>query len=139
MERVLAGASGAEGGPDDADAVFILQHPPVYTLGAGSTTDHLRFDPAHPPAPLYRTERGGEVTYHGPGQLVVYPILNLARHKQARPRGGEGAGRGGEGRGGHLVHEQARPPPLGLAPPPAPGNPAAWQPGAACSSRRALG
>jgi hypothetical protein len=44
------------------------QHPPVYTLGAGSSEEHLRFDPADPPHPLHRTERGGEVTYHGPGQ-----------------------------------------------------------------------
>ena len=64
------------------DTLLLLQHPPVYTLGAGSTTDHLRFDPASPPHPLYRTERGGEVTYHGPGQLVLYPIMNLKMHMQ---------------------------------------------------------
>lgn len=62
------------------DALLVLQHPPVYTLGAGSTIDNLRFDPASPPHPLYRTERGGEVTYHGPGQLVLYPIMNLKMH-----------------------------------------------------------
>ena len=64
------------------DTLLLLQHPPVYTLGAGSSTDHLRFDPASPPHPLYRTERGGEVTYHGPGQLVLYPIMNLKMHTQ---------------------------------------------------------
>lgn len=64
------------------DTLLLLQHPPVYTLGAGSTTDHLRFDSASPPHPLYRTERGGEVTYHGPGQLVLYPIMNLKMHMQ---------------------------------------------------------
>lgn len=42
-------------------AVILLQHSPVYTLGAGSTIDHLRFDPSNPPHPLFRTERGGEV------------------------------------------------------------------------------
>eukprot|EP00798_Chlamydomonas_sp_ICE-L_P002531 gene2531-5482_t len=61
------------------DALFILQHPPVYTLGIGSTKDNLLFDPSTSPIPVYRTERGGEVTYHGPGQLVLYPILNLRR------------------------------------------------------------
>ena len=60
-------------------SVLLLQHPPVLTLGAGSTEANLKFDPEHPPLPLHRTERGGEVTYHGPGQLVMYPILNLQR------------------------------------------------------------
>ncbi|KAK9829378.1 hypothetical protein WJX72_005482 [[Myrmecia] bisecta] len=69
------------GSRDIADAILLLQHPSVYTLGAGSTEDNLRFDPSHPPFPLYRTERGGEVTYHGPGQLVLYPIMNLRRHQ----------------------------------------------------------
>ncbi|CAG9464839.1 unnamed protein product [Pedinophyceae sp. YPF-701] len=59
--------------------VLMLQHPPTYTLGQGATEAHLRFDPAAPPHPLYRVERGGEVTYHGPGQLVVYPVLDLDR------------------------------------------------------------
>lgn len=54
---------------DTRDTLLLLQHPPVYTLGAGSTEAHLRFDPAAPPHPLFRTERGGEVTYHGPGQV----------------------------------------------------------------------
>jgi lipoyl(octanoyl) transferase len=57
--------------------VIILQHTPVYTLGEGSTEEHVKFDIGNPPAPLFRIERGGEVTYHGPGQLVMYPILNL--------------------------------------------------------------
>ena len=61
----------------DNNAAILLQHQPVYTLGAGATEAHLRFDPEFPPLPLYRIERGGEVTYHGPGQLVLYPILNL--------------------------------------------------------------
>lgn len=64
----------------DSDTLLLLQHPAVYTLGAGSTTDHLLFDPESPPHPLHRTERGGEVTYHGPGQLVMYPIMNLKQH-----------------------------------------------------------
>ncbi|WIA14326.1 hypothetical protein OEZ85_002856 [Tetradesmus obliquus] len=67
---------------DRRDTVFLLQHPPVYTLGAGSSEAHVKFDLQQPPHPLYRTERGGEVTYHGPGQLVMYPILDLTRHQQ---------------------------------------------------------
>lgn len=59
------------------DRVLLLQHEPVLTLGAGSTEENLNFNRSAPPLPLYRTERGGEVTYHGPGQLVLYPILNL--------------------------------------------------------------
>ena len=51
------------------DSVLILQHAPVYTLGAGSTMDNLLFDPKASSIPLLRTERGGEVTYHGPGQV----------------------------------------------------------------------
>eukprot|EP00889_Picochlorum_renovo_P003890 jgi/Picre1/30920/NNA_006279.t1 len=65
------------GGTDLLGSLIILQHDPVYTLGEGSTLDNLRFDVDNPPHPLFRIERGGEVTYHGPGQLVMYPILNL--------------------------------------------------------------
>ena len=57
--------------------VLCVQHPPVYTLGAGSTLQNALFDTANAPIPLHRTERGGEITYHGPGQLVAYPIINL--------------------------------------------------------------
>lgn len=62
-------------------ALITCQHPPVYTLGQGATLAHLNFDPQSPPAPLYRIERGGEVTHHCPGQVILYPILNL-RHYQ---------------------------------------------------------
>lgn len=78
-QKELVAASCSRVAPGE-DTVLLLQHPPVYTLGAGSTTDHLKFDPASPPHPLHRTERGGEVTYHGPGQLVLYPIMNLKMH-----------------------------------------------------------
>ena len=64
--------------------VLLVQHEPVYTLGAGSTTENLLFDEEDPPLPLYRTERGGEVTYHGPGQLVLYPVSPLDRHVPTR-------------------------------------------------------
>jgi lipoyl(octanoyl) transferase len=65
------------GGAPASDELLLLQHAPVYTLGTGSTPANLRFDPAAPPFELHRTERGGEATYHGPGQLVMYPILDL--------------------------------------------------------------
>ncbi len=67
--------------PELPDAVILCQHPPVYTLGQGASLEHLKFDPRHPPAPLHRIERGGEVTYHCPGQVILYPILNLRRHQ----------------------------------------------------------
>ena len=66
--------------PLGADAVLLLEHEPCYTLGRGATEAFLRFDPACPPAPLFRIDRGGEVTHHAPGQLVLYPVLNLQRH-----------------------------------------------------------
>jgi lipoyl(octanoyl) transferase len=64
------------------DVLLLLEHPPVYTLGQGSSLKHLRFDPADPPYPLHVVERGGEVTFHCPGQLVGYPILNLRYYRQ---------------------------------------------------------
>ena len=66
--------------PNGPDAVLLLEHPPCYTLGRGADEGFLRFDPAQPPAPLFRIDRGGEVTHHCPGQLVLYPVLNLQRH-----------------------------------------------------------
>ncbi|NJK41243.1 MAG: lipoyl(octanoyl) transferase LipB [Acaryochloridaceae cyanobacterium SU_2_1] len=63
------------------DALILLEHPSVYTLGQGASTAFLKFDPQQPPHPLHRIERGGEVTYHCPGQLVGYPILNLQSHQ----------------------------------------------------------
>jgi hypothetical protein len=51
------------------DSVILLQHQPVYTLGTASTPDNMLFNPDSCPIPVYRTERGGEVTYHGPGQV----------------------------------------------------------------------
>jgi len=68
--------------PDLNDVLILLEHPPVYTLGTGSTTEFLKFDPKQTNFELYRIERGGEVTYHCPGQLVAYPILNLRYYQQ---------------------------------------------------------
>ena len=67
---------------DAEDALIVVEHPPVFTLGRGSKVEHLKFDEASPPYPLLRVERGGQVTFHGPGQLVAYPILDLHHHKQ---------------------------------------------------------
>lgn len=66
--------------PAAPDQLLLLEHEPVYTIGRTPDATSLR-DPAALPAPLVRTNRGGQATYHGPGQLVGYPIIDL------RPRG----------------------------------------------------
>jgi lipoate-protein ligase B len=58
------------------DMLLLLEHPPVYTLGRGGDERHV-LNPRQ--VPVYRVGRGGDVTFHGPGQLVGYPILDLAR------------------------------------------------------------
>ncbi|MEB3266683.1 MAG: lipoyl(octanoyl) transferase LipB [Cyanobacteriota bacterium] len=73
LQRLLAD-------PQAAGGLILLEHQPCYTLGRGADPVHLRFDPADPPLPLHRIDRGGEVTHHAPGQLVLYPVLNLRRH-----------------------------------------------------------
>ncbi len=67
---------------DVSDALLILEHPAVYTLGTGSSLEFLKFDCQQTEYELYRVERGGEVTYHCPGQIVGYPILNLRYYQQ---------------------------------------------------------
>jgi lipoyl(octanoyl) transferase len=62
-----------DGGPD---ALLVLEHPPVYTLGRGADARFLGVA-ADGDVPVVRVGRGGQVTYHGPGQLVGYPILGL--------------------------------------------------------------
>ena len=68
--------------PSLNDVLVLLEHPPVYTLGTGSTLDFLKFDPQIEEFEIHRIERGGEVTYHCPNQLVGYPILNLRYYQQ---------------------------------------------------------
>lgn len=68
------------GDPAGPDTVVLLEHESCYTLGRGASEAHLRFDPSAPPLPLFRIDRGGEVTHHLPGQLVLYPVLQLQRH-----------------------------------------------------------
>ena len=63
--------------PDDH--LLLLEHPHVYTLGVRADPGHMLIDPADVGAELVRADRGGDVTYHGPGQLVGYPILTLAQ------------------------------------------------------------
>lgn len=65
--------------PQAPEALLLLQHQPCYTLGRGASLEHLGFDPDDPPLPLHRIDRGGEVTHHAPGQLVLYPVLDLRR------------------------------------------------------------
>jgi lipoyl(octanoyl) transferase len=65
--------------PLGLDTVFMLQHSPVYTLGTGSDE---KFVLHNDKVPTIRMDRGGEVTYHGPGQLTVYPILDLRNYRQ---------------------------------------------------------
>ncbi|HEY9692789.1 MAG TPA: lipoyl(octanoyl) transferase LipB [Oculatellaceae cyanobacterium] len=64
------------------DALILLEHPPVYTLGQGASLNFIKFDLNHTKPEVHRIERGGEVTYHCPGQLVGYPILNLRYYQQ---------------------------------------------------------
>jgi len=61
----------------DADYLLVLQHPHVFTLGAHADPSHVLTDPESVGAALERTDRGGDVTYHGPGQLVAYPIISV--------------------------------------------------------------
>ncbi len=63
-------------GPDTADVLWVCEHPPVYTQGLAGKEAHL-LDPGA--IPVVQTNRGGQVTYHGPGQVVAYPLIDLQR------------------------------------------------------------
>lgn len=63
-------------GPDTPDQIWLVEHPPVFTLGLAADPRHLL---ACGEIPVERTERGGEVTYHGPGQVVAYLLYDLRR------------------------------------------------------------
>ncbi|MEX2228497.1 MAG: lipoyl(octanoyl) transferase LipB [Dehalococcoidia bacterium] len=82
-DRVLAARDGAfVGAPSEALAV--IEHTPVYTLGRRGGHEHVLVDPAElraRGAEVIATDRGGDVTFHGPGQLVAYPILDLRRRR----------------------------------------------------------
>lgn len=73
-EEVIAGAP---------DALLFVEHPPVLTLGASFHSENLLFTREQIKArgvQVHETDRGGDVTYHGPGQLVMYPIFDVGRH-----------------------------------------------------------
>ena len=61
---------------ETSDELWIVEHPPVYTLGLAGKPEHLLQQTA---IPLIKTDRGGQITYHGPGQLVVYLLMDLRR------------------------------------------------------------
>lgn len=61
---------------DTPDEIWFLEHPPVFTLGMNAAPEHVL---ATGTIPVVQIDRGGQVTYHGPGQLVVYPLLNVRR------------------------------------------------------------
>ena len=64
--------------PDTPDELWIVEHPPVYTLGQAGKPEHILRDIG---IPIVKIDRGGQVTYHGPGQVVIYLLLDLSRLK----------------------------------------------------------
>ncbi|MBI3784580.1 MAG: lipoyl(octanoyl) transferase LipB [Deltaproteobacteria bacterium] len=66
-------------GGDDDDHLLLVEHPPVYTLGRGAAVDDLLGADVRLGVPVFRVGRGGGVTFHGPGQLVAYPITRLSQ------------------------------------------------------------
>src|SRR4051812_37378892 len=67
------------------DTLLLVEHPPVVTLGRSSNPAHLLTDAAslaRRGVDLFEVERGGDVTFHGPGQLVGYPIIDLRGHRE---------------------------------------------------------
>src|SRR5919197_6513705 len=78
LQRSLAGAVSQGAIPD---TIVLLEHPPVITLGRRTEEGELHV-PDSAEVEIVETDRGGKSTYHGPGQLVCYPILDLTRHGQ---------------------------------------------------------
>jgi lipoyl(octanoyl) transferase len=66
--------------PETSDEIWVCEHPPVFTQGLAGKADHVLFNPPGPDhIPVVQTNRGGQVTYHGPGQVVAYPLIDLRR------------------------------------------------------------
>jgi lipoyl(octanoyl) transferase len=63
-------------GPATPDELWILEHPPVYTVGVAGRKEHF---PSGAEIPIEHIDRGGQITYHGPGQAIVYALVDLAR------------------------------------------------------------
>lgn len=80
QERVAARKAAAI-----PDTLLLLEHPPVYTLGRNARRENVLVSEAFlrsRGASIFETDRGGDVTYHGPGQLVGYPIIDLSQHRR---------------------------------------------------------
>ena len=65
-------------GPTTPDELWVLEHPPVYTVGVAGRKEHF---PRRTEIPIERIDRGGQITYHGPGQAIVYTLVDLARRR----------------------------------------------------------
>lgn len=63
--------------PDTEDELWVCEHAPVFTQGVAGKPEHLLFNPTN--IPVIKTDRGGQITYHGPGQVMVYVLFNLKR------------------------------------------------------------
>jgi len=68
----------AERTAETPDELWVVEHPPVFTLGQAGKPEHLLVDTG---IPLVKIDRGGQITYHGPGQVVVYLLIDLPRRK----------------------------------------------------------
>jgi lipoyl(octanoyl) transferase len=64
--------------PSSQDEIWLVEHPPVFTLGLAGKLEHVLTPGA---VPVIRTERGGQVTFHGPGQVVAYTLIDLRRRR----------------------------------------------------------
>ena len=72
LQKALAAQRAADAIPD---TLLLLEHPPTYTIGRSGSRDHVLIDAAAAGIELLEVDRGGDATYHGPGQLVGYPIM----------------------------------------------------------------